>query len=112
MTAELIAKCAELLRTRYIFPEKGETAAALLEKHLAAGDYDGLGDEALGALVTTQLDTVCADKHLRLRLRTDGGEEEADEEALFAAWVERLRRENYGIAEVKRLDGNVGYLDL
>jgi hypothetical protein len=64
--AEIIAV---LMRTAYVLPERGERAAAAIEARLAAGEYDGLADEALAERLTSELFEICADRHLRVRAR-------------------------------------------
>jgi hypothetical protein len=67
--AEVVAAVARLLRTAYVLPERGAQAAAAIESRLAAGDYDDLPDEALAERLTSELYEVCADRHLRVRVR-------------------------------------------
>src|ERR1700744_627546 len=67
--AELIEIVTGLLRSGYVFPERAQQAAAALEASLAAGEYEGLDDEALAEKLTGQLYEVCRDKHLRVRTR-------------------------------------------
>jgi hypothetical protein len=123
--AEAVAVMAGLLRTSYVFPDRGAAAATALEASLAAGEYDGLADEALAGKLTTQLYEVCRDKHLRVRVRPSWaggpgpggpgprpGRGGAPDRAAWPAWLERNGPHNYGIRRVERLDGDVGYLDL
>jgi hypothetical protein len=44
----------------------------VLGASLAAGEYDGLDEEALAGKLTSQLYEVCRDKHLRVRVRPPG----------------------------------------
>ena len=67
--AEAVLTMAGLLRTHYVFPDRGGAAAAVLEASLAAGEYDGLDDETLAGKLTDQLYEVCHDRHLRVRVR-------------------------------------------
>jgi C-terminal processing protease CtpA/Prc len=55
---------------------------------------------------------VCADRHLRVRVRGPESTAGATEAERRAAWRAYLRRRHYGIARVACLDGHVGYLDL
>ncbi len=125
--AEAVMTMAGLVRTRYVFPDRGAAAAAALEASLAAGEYDGLDDEALAGKLTGQLYEVCHDRHLRVRVRP-GWEEPpgprrpgppgrpgrgtAPGLLPLPSWLERHGPGNYGIHRVERLDGDVGYLDL
>jgi C-terminal processing protease CtpA/Prc len=112
MAKAVVEEALRLLCEKYVFPDKATRSAELVRERLAAGDYDGLDETALGAALTAAFDQVCADKHLRVRPRKPGHEKAMTEEEFVAAWVEDLRLANHGIARVERLDGNIGYLDL
>ncbi|MEV6523861.1 S41 family peptidase [Longispora sp. NPDC051575] len=113
MSQTLIEDALAILRDKYVFPEKAEEAAAIVEASLAAGEYEGLTEEQLGERLTEQIYAVCADKHLRVRVRAVDLQEagESDEDA-DAVWNERQRLTNYGILRTERLDGNIGYIKL
>jgi hypothetical protein len=112
MPDEIIDEALRLLRSRYIFPEKAEQAAQLVEEHRVAGAYDGLDDDALGERLTADLFTVCADKHLRVRPRDPALGAALTPEEMEAAWHERERLEGYRIVKVERLPGNIGLIEL
>ncbi len=109
MASPLIDAALEQLCRKYVFPDKAAAAAEVIRSR----DYSGLSEEELCEKLTADLFELCADKHLRVRVRArelqEGGQ---SEEAAEAAWREYLRTTNYRIARVERLDGNVGYLDL
>ncbi len=109
MASPLIDAALEQLCSKYVFPDKAAAAAEVIRSR----DYSGLSEEELCEKLTADLFELCADKHLRVRVRArelqEGGQ---SEEAAEAAWREYLRTTNYRIARVERLDGNVGYLDL
>ena len=65
--APIVEETARLLVENYIFPEVAEQLAELLRRRLAEGAYDVDGAEELGRLVTTDLQSVNADGHLRLK---------------------------------------------
>ncbi|HEX5289491.1 MAG TPA: S41 family peptidase [Streptosporangiaceae bacterium] len=134
--ADIVQAVARQLRAGYVFPSAGQQAAAALEARLAAGEYDGIDDDALAELLTAQLYEACADKHLRVRTRRPrrggqrpGGPGPAAPGPRPTAGEpgrpgprERgrgrpdqepeFRPMNFGISRVERLPGNVGYLDL
>ena len=64
---EIVETALVLLRASYVFPDLAEQAAVAIEAKLAAGEYDGLDEEALAERLTSDLDEVCDDKHLRVR---------------------------------------------
>ena len=64
---EAVETALALMRAGYVFPDRAEQAAAAIEARLAAGEYDDLDEAALAERLTSQLDEICADKHLRVR---------------------------------------------
>ena len=112
---EIVRTALGVLRAGYVFPERAEQAATILEERVAHGDYDGLDDAGLAGRLTTDLYELCEDKHLSLRLRPP---RPPQLERAFppgpGAEVHggRPRPFNYGIFRAERLEGNVGYLDL
>jgi hypothetical protein len=118
---QIVTSAMALLRANYVFPELAEQAATAVEARLAAGEYDNLDEVTLTELVTSHLQDVTGDKHLRLRLgggpppgreRPPEPAEPTDHETKRLAMRQRGRLDNFGIRRVERLDGNVGYLDL
>jgi hypothetical protein len=65
---EIVTTALSLLRANYVFPEVAEQAATSVEARLAAGEYDDLDEITLTELLTSHLQEVTRDKHLRLRL--------------------------------------------
>jgi len=116
MTArEIVEAALGLLRTGYVFPDLAERAAAAIEVRLAAGEYEGMDEAALADLLTSQLNDICADKHLRVRTMPPRAARPEPGEPAGQRPVPRERHRpphNYGIYRVERLEGNVGYLDL
>ncbi|MGH3179704.1 MAG: S41 family peptidase, partial [Streptosporangiaceae bacterium] len=118
---EIVTTALSLLRANYVFPELAEQAATAVEARLAAGEYDHLDEITLTELVTRHVREVCADKHLGLRVgggpppgpaRRPEPEEPKDHETRRLAMRRMGRLDNFGIRQVERLDGNVGYLDV
>jgi C-terminal processing protease CtpA/Prc len=112
MQTDVIERALTMLSDKYIFPEKAAEAAAAVRTNLKSGAYAGLTDAELAERITAELQAVCADKHLRLRIRAADTRTAFTEDELEAAWQEKQRLGGYGIAKVERLAGNVGYLDL
>jgi Peptidase family S41/N-terminal domain of Peptidase_S41 in eukaryotic IRBP len=118
---EIVTRAMELLRANYVFPDQAEQAATAIEARLEAGEYDDLDEITLTELLTSQLQEITGDRHLRVvlgggpgphRERVAGPEEPKDHEARRLAMRQRGRLDNFGIRQVERLDGNVGYLDV
>jgi len=112
MPDNLVDSALALMCDHYIFPDKARQAAEAVRARQAAGEYDGLDEAALADRLTAQLFDVCADKHLRVRVRDADLHGATTEAEALAVRREQLRLGGYGIARVERLDGNVGYLDL
>jgi len=118
---EVVQKIGELLVKLYIFPDKAKDMQALLAKKLQAGEYDKLADvQALARTLTTDLQGVSRDKHIRVnynpeavkRIRALESQSPADREKERQRAVEAERQRNFGFEKVEILDGNIGYLDL
>lgn len=111
----VIERLQELLRERYVFPEKAEAMAGALARHRDAGEYDSIANgPAFAERLTGDLHAVCPDKHLRVRygaeptpLADPDGEPSPAE---LDAERRRAARRNFAFDRVERLPGNVGYL--
>jgi Peptidase family S41/N-terminal domain of Peptidase_S41 in eukaryotic IRBP len=65
---EIVTTALSLVRANYVFPEVAERAASAVEARLAAGEYDDLDEVTLTGRLTSHLQEVIQDKHLRVRL--------------------------------------------
>ena len=118
---EIVTKALELLRANYVFPEQAGQAATAIEARLEAGEYDDLDEITLTERLTRDLQEITGDRHLRVVFGGGPGprrqgiaepEEPKDHEARRLAMRRMGRLDNFGIRQVERLDGNVGYLDV
>jgi hypothetical protein len=124
---EIVTTAMELLRANYVFPEEAERAATAIEARLEAGEYDDLDEITLTERLTSHLQEVTGDRHLRVGLgggpppgrgpRAPDGpgrypDLPKDHEGRRVAMRQRGRLDNFGIRRIERLDGNVGYLDV
>jgi len=125
---EAVETTLTLIRAGYVFPDRAEQAAAAIEARLAAGEYDDLDEAALAERLTSELDEICADKHLRVaampprpqrapRPGPDGPRPDRPRRGRGHPGAPRRpdlpgHPLNYGIFRVERLEGNVGYIDL
>ena len=104
MTArEIVETALGPLRTGYVFPDLAERAAAAIEVRLADGEYDGMDEAALADLLTSQLNDICADKHLRVRTMPPRAARPEPGEPAGQRPAPRERRQpphNYGIYRV------------
>jgi hypothetical protein len=112
---EIVQTALAILRSRYVFPDRAAQAATEIEERLAAGEYDELGEAELAERLTSQLYSVCADKHLRVRFNREhrrARPEPAHRDGARPDMRAMARLDNFGIHRVERLEGNVGYVDL
>ena len=113
---EVINNILENLNRSYVFPD----VAAKIEQHVrgrvAKGDYDKITSaREFAEKLTQDLRAVNGDRHLgvryshdRLPERSQVSEPTAQE---IAQQREFMARVNYGFETVKRLEGNVGYIE-
>lgn len=110
----MIRKVIDLTRANYVFPERAETVATMLETNLRSGTYSSLNttDSFLETL-NCDLQSAAGDKHLMVihspriaaQLKGDiGGEDQVSPE-----YLSMLREQNFRLRKVEFLDGNVGY---
>ncbi|MFD5672331.1 hypothetical protein [Streptomyces sp. NPDC127040] len=110
---QMVERVLDRITAGYVFPEKAERADAAIRRRLAAGEYTDLDGPALCRTVTSHLQEVCPDKHLRL-LWTDLPQslEPEDEDEGRSAFLARLRAGNQGVRRVEHRDGNIGLIEL
>jgi C-terminal processing protease CtpA/Prc len=111
--ADVVSQVRALVEARYVFPDVAAAVSQVLAEELAQGHYPA-EPRQLAAAVTTSLQSVNGDKHLRLvhhdralPQRTPG--DDTEDYAAMARWAGQTCD---GVARVERLAGNVGYLDL
>jgi C-terminal processing protease CtpA/Prc len=114
---EIIEGVVRQLLAYYVFPEKAAAVAELLQARLAGGAYDGLDDPtAFAERLTADVQSVTADKHLRVRLSAPGAampvSDAASAEEEWAQYKQLSESRNHGVERVERLPLNLGYLDL
>lgn len=111
--AQIIDLALDRIVTGYVFPQRAVEVDQAIRARLASGAYDALSGAAFCAAVTTHLQEVCPDKHLRLLWQDEPrATESAQEDAGRAAFLALMRAENHGIRRCEQLDGNIGYLDV
>jgi hypothetical protein len=104
-----VTKAAEMLRTRYVFIDKGEEAAKKIEAELAAGSYDSLSEPwAFAQKLTADLQSVTHDKHMRV---SPPGPPPATAAATAPPPGPPTRAEA-GVVRADMLAGDVGYIEV
>ena len=105
--ATTLKRAAELLEESYVDADAAKRCAAHLRARLDAGAFVAATPAAFAALVTNELRSTCADKHLELALRTAPVTGEDPN-----GWMADLRERNYDFIRAERMAGNVGYLQV
>ncbi len=112
----VIAELSSQLKTHYVFPDvAAQLAASLAAKEASGGYADANDSKAFAEALSQDLRTLGSDSHFFVGYDPDfrapppGGMPDA--ETLEAMRRETLSR-GFGIDSVKRLPGNVGYLEL
>lgn len=96
----------KILTEQYVFPDKVEVMGQRLRSALADGAYDKLETpRALAERWTGDLQAVCGDKHLRVRVSDAQAGPRIGPRGDAAA-------ENYGFERIELLPGNIGYIKL
>lgn len=115
--AAVIAAICDNMEAHYVFPEQGKRLSTELRARAARGEFDRITSAAkFAGTMTETLQAVLKDKHLEVRyfadvVPPDAGGEQRNPAEVEAERVEHARF-NHGVAEFKRLQGNIGYLDL
>ena len=114
---QVVASLAERLRTGYVFPDMAERVAGAIEKREAVGGYANAHTAVeLASELTSDLQTVGNDRHFRVSFdpqfvdppAADGPPSETEVAKMHQVVAERAG----GISQVRRLPGNVAYLEL
>ena len=113
----VLAAVANLIEQRYVFEDVGRTLAAELRRAAAADRWSGISDPSLFAeTLTAHLRERSRDGHLGLSYSEKPLPDDAEsaERSYTAAEMERYygAHLNYGFEQLRRLEGNIGYLDL
>jgi len=113
----IVKQAAELVADRYAFPDKAAEIAAGIEERLSAGEFaESAVDRDFCRGLTRLFQDLSDDKHLGFAF-FDKSQSMRDETTyIFGALDEEDHLEgrigNCGFRVVKRLAGNVGYIDL
>lgn len=111
--SEIVDRVAALVETHYVFPDVATAVSQILADGLAAGRYPA-DAPLLATAVTSDLQSANRDLHLRLLFHEDvqPPREPGDDREEYAAMARWADQTCGGVAGVRRLAGNVGYLDL
>ncbi|HEY9104679.1 S41 family peptidase [Chitinimonas sp.] len=114
---EVISNTVQYLKADYVFPDVATKMAADLQARQKRGEYDQIVSALrLAEQLTTDMQAISHDKHLRVRYREEAIAEDKVEDDESPEEIARYEREakgrNYGFRKVEMLDGNIGYLRL
>jgi C-terminal processing protease CtpA/Prc len=105
------------LREGYVFPEVAQKMEKAVRERAASGAYDRIeaGPE-LAAELTRDLQAASRDKHVRVNylpemLPVETAPSITEPPALSAMEQRAMARDNFGLAKLDILKGNIGYLD-
>lgn len=105
---EVIEAAIKALNDAYVFPETAKKMEQAIRDRMQRKEYDSVTDAgAFARLLTTHLQEVSKDKHLRVVL---------SEGSRFSGPPQQQRemaaKRNFGFEKAERLSGNIGYIDL
>ena len=125
-----IEELSKKMEAVYVFPEVAKSCSERLQSQLKSGDFAAAADwAAFAELLTTSLQAVSKDKHIRVRLthaarqasdKNKSAEktpapttaETVDHIAAIADYRMDLERRAGGFSEAKIMANNIGYLEL
>ena len=108
-----ITRAADLLESNYVYPDRGRALAEHLRREVQESWVIAGGPEDFARAFTGKLRGLSTDGHFHVDFR-EGGGAAAEETTFGAAEFEKYygKAVNHGFEQVRRLDGDVGYLDL
>ena len=110
---KILKEIPELISEHYAIEGKRKPFSKRLKDVFSSDTFLGITDsKKLESEINSKLYEITKDKHVYLRFVKDEGAKGTD----WDAWEQRERRleieENYGLSEVKILEGNIGYLKI
>jgi hypothetical protein len=105
----VVNAAADALRQRYVYPDVGKRAAEAIEAALAAGKYDEIVQPwAFAERLTTDLEAIAHDKHMRVSARGPA----PVVAVATGAPLGPPPRSDGGVTRADRLPGNIGYIEV
>ncbi len=115
LRSETIESILKLIETNYALPKMGERIVADIREREKKGEYATFADgDKLARKLTADMQSTSHDLHLRLRYSAQILPTESESGEPPKDWLEKehrqLMRENFGLAKVDILKGNVGLI--
>ncbi|MFC2079379.1 S41 family peptidase [Candidatus Bipolaricaulota bacterium] len=113
----IVQQAADLFESNYAFPDKGVEVAAKVRKRITAGDFANVKlDRDFIRSLTKLFRELSGDLHVGFAY-FEAPQPMLDEETFEFGQIDEedvalARVNNYGFYEVRRLAGNIGYIDL
>ncbi len=108
--SRLINQTIVLLNDNYVFPETASRMEEFLRGQLSSGKYDYISDpDKFAERLTSDLYGISHDKHLRVYFNPDRNRPGRESDSKRP---ETSGTTNYGFADIRILEGNIGYIDL
>jgi Peptidase family S41 len=109
---------AARVETSYVLAEPAKKIAAAIRENIRKGEYDNVTPaSAFSERLVRDARAVQNDRHLRVAVASqvipadyDGSRPPGPEQK--KQFANEVRRSNFGVTEVKRMEGNVGYVDI
>jgi hypothetical protein len=113
---QVIDAILKRLNDSYVFPEVAKKMEQSIRERVAKNEYDQItSSKQFAAKLTTDLQAVSNDKHLRVRYSHQVIPERGPRREPTAEEREQRKRDliwaNHGFSKVERLRGNIGYLE-
>lgn len=108
--AKVVQEAATLIEQKYFDKEVAARTSKELLAKLEQGRYEPY-DKALSLAAALTEDLSPVDRHFRVSWRDSGASTETAG-SVEDPWEKRSRRRNFGFEQLRRLPGNIGYLDL
>ncbi len=112
-----VAKClreiSKEITSNYIFPDVAAKIDSAIAADLKTGKFNNLSNDSLAQTLTGYLRSISNDKHFFVKYLPDhkptSPNPESEEQRALDSITNSLY--NFGFNEVKRLEGNIGYID-
>lgn len=111
---KLITSVSDLLVKNYVFEDDATAVSAFLNNNFKNGKYKSVNDtQKFIDLIVSDIRSINNDQHLDIYFLSNKKRSQGSKTTLPTSLLEeRGAKNNYGIKEIKVLDGNIGYLNI